>query len=69
MVTYNNHNTATTIMETSNQWYDDSDEGSENTLKKAILELSGKRLRCHMVTRRGRGIQEVGKMGKTQRSA
>lgn len=55
-------------MGTSNQWYDDSDEGSETTFQKAILELSGKRLRCHMVTRWGRGIQEVGKTGKTQRS-
>lgn len=35
-------------MEISNQWYDDSGEGSENAFQKAILELSGKVIKCHM---------------------
>lgn len=48
-------------MEISNQWYDDSDEGSENAFQKAILELSGKIIKYHMSHMGNR------KIGKTQK--
>lgn len=48
-------------MEIPNQWYDDSDEGSENVFQKAILELSGKIIKGHM------SYMGNGKIGKTEK--
>lgn len=48
-------------MEISNQWHDDSDEGSENAFQKAILKLSGKIIKYHMSHM---GNRKIGKTHK-----